>query len=377
MKKNILSYVLVIILSFLIGFFSSSTYNYFSSTYECKFQTNENIDSLLTKEHLESTILSNKKYNNISLNDLLNNGIYLIQEDDTYNLISKARYYDSFFSSKSQSVVSRAKQFFQDLLKDYHVNYLYQEIINQNNYINPYITSILSCVVLTLTYTLIDLLFFKNKKETSFVYDNQNIYNNCFHISYWKSCKEFLSSPKKIATISMIFALLLISKAIKIPTGFSNLGLTFGFIFFSIIGLLYGPLAGLLIGLLSDILGYFLFDTSNTAFFIGYVFQAMLSGFIQGLFLYKTRITFFKLLFLRITISLVCNVLIGSFCWGYISNYTFQQTLSYMSLYVVPKNLIFLIPQSIVLYLIIKSLAPILQKHKLLDENISKNITLI
>ena len=63
MKKNILSYVLVIILSFLIGFFSSSTYNYFSSTYECKFQTNENIDSLLTKEHLESTILSNKKYN--------------------------------------------------------------------------------------------------------------------------------------------------------------------------------------------------------------------------------------------------------------------------------------------------------------------------
>ena len=159
----------------------------------------------------------------------------------------------------------------------------------------------------------------------------------------------------------MILALLLISKMIKIPSGFASLGLGLGFIFYSIIGIIYGPLSGLLIGFIADIVGYFLFDTSGTAFFIGYVFQAMISGLIHGLMLYNKKL---------------CNVIIGSFCWGFVANYTLTQTFSYMILFVIPKNLIYLIPQSIILYIIIKALNPIFIKFNLIDKNISQNITI-
>ena len=174
----------------------------------------------------------------------------------------------------------------------------------------------------------------------------------------------------------MILALLLISKMIKIPSGFASLGLGLGFIFYSIIGIIYGPLSGLLIGFIADIVGYFLFDTSGTAFFIGYVFQAMISGLIHGLMLYNKKLSFCRCLMLRLTIALICNVIIGSFCWGFVANYTLTQTFSYMILFVIPKNLIYLIPQSIILYIIIKALNPIFIKFNLIDKNISQNITI-
>ena len=88
----------------------------------------------------------------------------------------------------------------------------------------------------------------------------------------------------------MLFALMLASKLVSLPSGFGNLGLSFAYLFFSTIGLIYGPIAGLLIGFLSDVLGFFLFDTSGFSFFIGYSIQAMITGLIYGIMFFKTKI---------------------------------------------------------------------------------------
>lgn len=363
-KRNIINIIFTMIISFLIGFLISNTYNYFNSKYICNFSCPEQIqiEEILTKDRLEETKNSADKYKNINTDSLLNeNGIYILQNDETYQIETYSRYYDTFFLKDKQMVSTRAKTFIKDLLLNYNKDIKFQDpdnIIKETNNLNNYYIGLFSMVIITLTIGSFITIKSLKKNNLQEKLDTFSI----FSLNYWKQASSFLSDPKKISSLAMIFALLLISKTIKIPSGFSNLGLGLGFIFFSIIGVIFGPISGLLIGFLSDVLGYFLFDTSGTAFFIGYVFQAMISGFIHGLILYKKEPTFFRILFLRIMISLICNVIIGSICWGIVANYTFEQTLSYMIVFIIPKNIIYLIPQSVVLYFILKSLSPLFIK---------------
>lgn len=373
-QRNIIYYFLTIMISFFIGYFILTISNTITSKYECKFETNFTINNdLLSLDNLNKAKESNKNHSNIDTTSLFyKNGISLEQiNNTTYVITTYTRYYDNFFLKDKQTISTRAKTFIKSLLKEYtesqEITYLYEDTLITKDYFNPFLSGFISIIILL----PLSIILKKRIIKDTPLYNNDSI----FTISYWKTAKSFLSSPKKIATLAMIFSLLLISKIIKIPSGFANLGVSFGFIFLSIIGIIYGPLAGLLIGALSDILGFFLFDASSS-FFIGYVFQAMISGFLHAIFLYKKRITYIQILLMRVTISIICNILIGSICWGIVANYTFSQTISYMFIFVLPKNIVYLIPQSIILFLILKAILPILSKFNLIDVKLSKNVTI-
>ena len=149
---------------------------------------------------------------------------------------------------------------------------------------------------------------------------------------------KFLNDTKKIVTIAMLFALMMVCKIFALPSGFSNLGISLTYLFLSIIGLIYGPIAGLTIGFFSDVLGYFLFDKSGQAFYIGYSIQAMLAGFTYGLFFYKTKITFTKCFFSRLIVNLLLNVVWGSICLGDIMVYDYETIKMYALIIALPKN---------------------------------------
>ena len=377
-KKILSTFIFTFIFSFLVGYLSSCINNYINSTYTCEFTSSININENIDYQELTNIKNNNDKYKNINI-DLIKSekGFYINKNNNTYTLTTFCRYYDNFFLKDKQIVSTRAKTFVKDYLlsKDSNINFINEGIIKENNSSNNYLIGLIvgiSISFIILIYYLI-IIFIKKKN----IKDNQEIIlPSIFSKEYWIKATSFISNPKKLCSLAMILALLLISKMIKIPSGFASLGLGLGFIFYSIIGIIYGPLSGLLIGFIADIVGYFLFDTSGTAFFIGYVFQAMISGLIHGLMLYNKKLSFCRCLMLRLTIALICNVIIGSFCWGFVANYTLTQTFSYMILFVIPKNLIYLIPQSIILYIIIKALNPIFIKFNLIDKNISQNITI-
>ena len=365
MKKHIIRYILIIIFSFTIGFFVTNICNNFTGKLECQFQTNEvvQIDQIITDEKLEITINSSNKLDDLKDNkSFFSNGVVINKiNDNLYSISTSKQYFSDSYSKNKQQMISDSKKFFTTLLEQSfskeNITYIYENIVIETNTFNEYLGGLISSLSLTLIYIVITIF---NKKKEQKISSKNTL--SIFSKEYWISSKSFLSNNKKIATLAMIFSLLLLSKLIKLPTGFSNLGLNFGFIFFSIIGFMYGPLAGLLIGFLSDVLGFFLFDTSGYPFFIGYVFQAMISGLIHGFFLYKKNPNFTRLFFLRITISLICNVIIGSICQGIVANYTYEQTISYMFIAVIPKNIIFLIPQTLFLFVLFKFLAPIIYK---------------
>lgn len=367
MKKNIFKYLLILIISFTIGFFFTNTINNFTGKLECSFQTNEIVKNevIISTEKIKTTINSSTKFEYlINDNSFIENGVSVNKiSENHYNLSVSKKYFSESYSKSKLQMISDSKKFFQILIEQTfnkeNITYLYDDIVVETNTFNSYLAGGISSIFLTLIYSLLSIFNKKNKQEK-----NSDNSISIFGVDYWKNAKSFITNSKNIATISMIFALLLISKIFKLPTGFSNLGLTFGFLFFSIIGFMYGPLAGLLIGFLSDILGFILFDTSGYPFFFGYVIQAMISGFIHGIFLYKKEISFFRLFTLRLVISLVCNVIIGSICQGIVANYTYEQTITYMFIAVIPKNIIFLIPQSIFLFILFKFISPILYKFQ-------------
>ena len=297
--------------------------------------------------------------------------------DNTYRISLKAKYIATNFNTsklKLQYGVDRCETAFTKLLKFTDV-----EIISdfkQIDYINPYMAGGISAIaVLFILIVIILILEYNKKLENAFVdiSDNQLIFRTPFHISYWKFAKNIFKNVKSLTLISILFAMMLVCKLIPIPSGFGSLGLSFTYLFFSIISMLYGPLCGIMIGVLSDTIG-FLMD--GGIYMFGYTLNAMLSGFAYGIAFYKTKITFGKCLYARLFVNIFVNVILGSIWWGMLNDFTKDATFTYMIFISLPKNIIYLLPQSLLLFIVLKAVLRPIRSLNIVDERICDNVSL-
>lgn len=396
MKKNILKklYCLLLsfFLSFLCGYFITSIVNQENSYYQCNFiyNGNKNLQEIINKEYIEEIKNTDlNKYQSVDSSQLLKNkNLSIVQiSSNEYVLKTKAKYYDNFFFVSKNTIGTRAKTFIKLLLTSYcednSLNFIDNEnIVFLTNYFSSYIGGGIALLIGIVIFSPIIIIY--KIKDTSLDYDNVNIFKSIFHLNFWKHPFENLKDIKKITALAMIFSMLLVSKLIHLPSGFGNLGIGLGYIFLAIIGVIYGPYISVIIGALSDILGYFIGSKSGI-FYLGYTLQACLASLTYALCFYKQRITFSKVLFSRLIVNLLLNVLLGSYLQciifvkgGLLTKEYFKNTfISYALLFSLPKNLLYLLPQSIVLYLILKELLPILSRFNLINNELVKDISLI
>ena len=380
--KKALICIFIGIVSFLMGYVSSDTYNFYNSNYEIKFIVNEEFDylKLEDQDYLLTIVDSDEKYSEINVEKMIKkDDVNITKEGNEYTIKTGFQYYEEIFLSKSKTKGARVRQFFKDAINglvsdDSIVTYSYDNTYIVIDEINEYVIPIVTATI-GLGLSVIYVVFSKEKNEIE--YDNQNIYRTPFHKTYWKESINFLSDTKNIVTIAMLFALMMVCKLFALPSGFSNLGISFTFLFLTLIALIYGPVAGLSIGFLSDIIGFFLFDKKVMPFYFGYTIQAMLAGFSYGLFFYKSKITFTKCFFSRVIANLVLNVIWGSICFGHVYGYDIETTKVYVLIIALPKNLIYLIPQSIILFMFLKFLNPILYRNKFICKTIYENVSII
>ena len=380
--KRCFIYLFTIVVTFLLGVVVIDTVNFYNSDYEIVFTVNEEFDytKLEDKDYLISIKNTHEKYSGIDIEEMVkNDDVNITYENNEYKIITGYKYYETFFISSSKTKGTRVKQFYKDAInnlvsEEAIVTYKYSDVYIEINKINVYlgggISSFLGVALLT-TYLLI------NKEEKEITFDNKTIFKTPFHKEYFKQSLKFLDDTKKIVTIAMLFGLMMVCKLFSLPTGFSHLGISLTYLFFSLVALIYGPVAGLTIGFFSDVLGYFLFNKVGTVFYFGYTLQSMLAGLTYGLFFYKTRITFSRCFFARLIVNLFLNVVWGSICFGNIMGYDNETVKMYALLIELPKNLIYLVPQSIVLYLFLKMMSPILYRNKYINKTIYENISII
>ena len=226
----------------------------------------------------------------------------------------------------------------------------------------------------SLIVLLILLIVKKEEAIDNLEYDNKDIYKYPFHKSYWLQSFKELNDIKKVVVLAMLFAMMQVVRLIPLPSGFGNLGISLSAFFFAVIGLLYGPSVGFMIGAISDIFGYFVFP-DGYPFHIGYTLQAALSGFTYGICFYKTKINYSKALFARLIINIFLNAVLGSICWADVADLSHSAARTYFLTLSLPKNIAYLIPQSVLIYLFIKALAPALKALGIMDSRIADDVT--
>lgn len=222
-------------------------------------------------------------------------------------------------------------------------------------------------ITLILGYKFIDKL----EKEEE-IFDNETVFKTPFHKAYWKNAAQELKNVKKLVIMALLLGLTLVSKLIVLPSGFGALGFRFGLIFLSVAAMIGGPFGALIVGALSDILGYFLFESGTGAFNPIFTVSAMLTCFIYAICFYRTNISFTKCLIARIFVNFICNFLIEGFGQIIVYDYKF----SWLYLTSLPKQIAYLIPQSIIIFVVLIVVAPIASDTGFIDEKIKKGISL-
>lgn len=352
LKNRLILFITLIIFLSLIPFTIFYLVNNNTTDYKIDF-TCENlvsVDCIINRNNLEQTKNSlGENYNYLDI-DKLENKIRIEENDSTYTIYARKK----CFNKKAQ-----AKTYLKTLLNNENLNVqVNEDSFGSISYINLNLVLIISLSLSVCLITILFILLYKfniNFYNLHINYDNKNLYRFVFHKDYWINQFKFLKNLRNLIFLTILFALMKVIGFISLPSGFANLGIGLSYLVFSVIGLIYGPAIGFIVGFVSDILGFFM-GQSGTVFHIGYTLNAALAGFSYGICLYKTNVSFTKCFVSRIFVNLFVNVFLGSIWWGQVSYFTFEQTLNYMVLISLPKNLFYLIPQSMVMYLVIRSL---------------------
>lgn len=398
-KVLIFTYIISIIVSFILGFFITNTINnergIYVSTFSYVGDKNLDFNSIINEDFLNSVKENHPglSIDKINVNKMLEKEDFSINqnEDKSYTITTKIKYYETSFLSKSSKILNRSETFIKYALIDFtqdkdSIVYRDNKIGQIENTFSTWIGGLIGmgCGLLITTVIIIILPKKTVQNDNISLIDNEEIFSSPFHKKYWRLSIKELKTTKSIVVLAMLFALYMISRFISVPSGFGNLGLNFGILIQAIICTIYGPVVSLGVGLFGDVIGHFI-KPSGYGFHFGYTIQAMLACLTYALCLYRTKITFSKVLLSRIVINLLLNVVYGSYLMmtlflqggsitpeGLLEGYKV-----YALMYSLPKNIVYLLPQSILIFIIIKTLAPALERMNLLPKNTSKSISII
>ena len=165
---------------------------------------------------------------------------------------------------------------------------------------------------------------------------------------FTRSLQEF-KSAKTITLCAMMGAAAMVLGAYSIyvtPTikiGFSSLPNQF-------VAWLFGPFVGMVFNGSMDILKYFLKPVGG--YFPPLTMVTMLAGTIYGCFFYGRRLSFLRILAAKFTVSLVCNVILNTWCLSLLMKEGFWLILPER----IVKNLIMWPIDSLIFYYVAKVL---------------------
>ena len=186
-----------------------------------------------------------------------------------------------------------------------------------------------------------------------------NLYRTPLSPAYWRDANQAMSCLKLLVFAALMVA---VTRALSLIPGIPiwHTKLTWGFLARSVCAMVCGPVLGLAFGFVEDILGFVLQPTGD--FFPGYTLSTMAGVLVYALFFFRRRITVLNLFLANLVVNVAVNALMGSVWstmvrggvyWGW-----FLPSLG--------KNLLTLLPKTLVLYVLFQALLPILQRMNLI-----------
>ncbi len=190
-----------------------------------------------------------------------------------------------------------------------------------------------------------------------------------FSREYWREARGELANPRTLVFAALIIALRVIVKMFKIPL-VSGLSLTFDCYVNALGSIVYGPVVAILVGAISDTLGCMFFPTGP--YFFPFIFVEISSSVLFALFLWRRKISAFRVLFSKFTINTLCNIILTSVFmkWMYVMlGDARAATYNIINFVRIGKNLVLFPIESILIVIILGAFIPVLKKFKAVPNN--------
>lgn len=179
-------------------------------------------------------------------------------------------------------------------------------------------------------------------------------YSGPFSRSYWRDAAMDSRSPRVLCFAAlMIAACVALSYVPSVPVGDTGSRVTWGFLARSVCGMVGGPITALIFGVAEDTISFFVHPSGP--YFPGYALTTALGTMLYALFLYRARPTAARVFLAKLTTNLL-NVFLGSVWSAVLSGkgYGYYVTIRLW------KNLLTLPIQTLILFLLLNALYPVL-----------------
>lgn len=173
--------------------------------------------------------------------------------------------------------------------------------------------------------------------------------------AYWGEAAAKLHNTRCLVFAALMIAMArALSMIPSIPIAHTKL--SFGFLARALCALVCGPVLGMAYGFAEDILGYILQPSGE--FFFGYTLSTIAGMLVYALCFYRCRISVTRIVIANVFVNVFVNALMGSVWtlmirgggyWGW-----FIPSLG--------KNLVTIIPKTILLYILFQALLPALRR---------------
>lgn len=193
------------------------------------------------------------------------------------------------------------------------------------------------------------------------------LFKTPFSRAYWKDAQKTFRSLR-----GMVFAALMIAVCIamsyipKVPVTPAGRTISLTFLARALCSLVYGPIGALVFGAAEDTLS-FLINSGGYPYFPGYALTTMLGCFTYALFFYRTKITVTKI-FLAKLLTNIQNVLLGALWTSILGGKAYLFVMWDSAL----KNLATLPGFTIILYITLQALLPVMQKMNIIPKQLGE-----
>lgn len=194
------------------------------------------------------------------------------------------------------------------------------------------------------------------------------MFKSPFARGFWGQSARALGDLRILIFCAMCMAASIVLGYFYIPIT-DGLTIRFSYLATATAGLAVGPVGALIYGMAVDLLDFMMHPTG--AFFFGYTLNAMIGAFFYGLFLYRQRVTVFKIVLCRLCVNYIVNVLLGAY-WSsvlYSRGYLYYLTSSLI------KNTVMLPIEVIIMTAFFSLLLPAMKGARMIPAEQNRRIT--
>lgn len=181
------------------------------------------------------------------------------------------------------------------------------------------------------------------------------VFRSPFGRAYWKQAFSEMKNTRMWVLAALLTAIRIALKSVRLPI-MENLYITVGFLPNAVGSMIYGPVIGIFAGLVSDTLGALLFPAGP--YFPPFALVEMLGSLLFALFLYRAPLSISRVALSKLSVNLLCNVLLTPIFLGWMQG----RAVVITSLPRIAKNVLLFPLEAVLLVVLIDALLPALRQ---------------